>query len=71
MNLLKFVKKKEYIIYLLKTGQMYYTFDYSMSIAVFHHLSDSDFKIAISEMIRTLKPGGHGIITVWSVENQQ
>lgn len=47
-------------------------YDYAYSIAVFHHLSTDDNRIkSMNEIIRILKPGGHGIISVWSVENQQ
>ena len=48
------------------------TFDYAYSIAVFHHLStEENREKSMNEMIRVLKPGGHGIFSVWSVENQQ
>ena len=48
------------------------TFDYAYSIAVFHHFSTEDNrKKSMNEMIRVLKPGGHGMFSVWSVENQQ
>lgn len=47
-------------------------FDYAMSIAVFHHLaSDERRKRGLKEMIRVIKPGGSGIFSVWSIENQQ
>ena len=46
------------------------SFDYVLSVAVFHHLSDEDFVKAVNEMERVLKTEGEGIITVWSVENQ-
>ena len=44
------------------------TFDYALSIAVFHHLS-SDIRRynAMKEMIRILKPGGSGVVSVWGV----
>lgn len=46
-------------------------FDYAMSIAVFHHLSTKKRReSAIKEMIRILRPGGKGLISLWSVENQ-
>ena len=48
------------------------SFDYSIAIAVFHHLSNESRRIkAINEMIRVLKEGGKGLITFWSVENQE
>ncbi len=47
------------------------TYDFAMAIAVYHHMaSDEHRKTAIREMIRTLKPGGKGLFSVWSVENQ-
>jgi tRNA (uracil-5-)-methyltransferase TRM9 len=46
-------------------------FDYAMSIAVFHHLaSDLRRRHALKEMIRVIKPGGQGVFSVWSYENQ-
>lgn len=46
-------------------------FDYAMSIAVYHHLeNENGFIEAIEEMIRVLKIGGHGLVSVWSQENQ-
>ena len=48
------------------------SYDYAMAIAVYHHMaSDEHRKTAITEMIRTLKRGGKGIFSVWSVENQK
>lgn len=45
------------------------SFDYAFAIAVFHHLaSDSRRVKAIMEMIRILKSGGKGMISVWSLE---
>ena len=45
------------------------TFDYAMSVAVFHHLSTDIRRYkALKEMIRILKPGGKGMISVWSLE---
>ena len=47
------------------------TFDYGLSIAVFHHLDNpSRILLAVSEMIRVLKPGSECIFSVWSEENQ-
>lgn len=47
-------------------------FDYAMSIAVFHHLaSESRRRLALKEMIRVIKPGGQGVFSVWSYENQK
>lgn len=49
-----------------------YKFDFALSIAVFHHLASDDRRLnAISEMIRILKIDGLGIISVWSLENQE
>jgi len=48
------------------------TFNYVYSIAVFHHLDSEKRRItALREMIRVLKSGGEGLITLWSVENQE
>jgi len=45
--------------------------DYVFSIAVFHHLSTIERREkALKEMIRVLKPGKEGLISLWSVENQ-
>lgn len=45
------------------------SFEYAFAIAVFHHLSSESRRIrAIMEMIRILKPGGKGLISVWSLE---
>lgn len=47
------------------------TFDNAISIAVFHHLTSSERRMqAFEEMIRILKPGGRGLVTLWSMENQ-
>lgn len=44
-------------------------FDFAMSIAVIHHLSNTSRRIlAFQEMIRVLKPGGIGLLSVWSYE---
>ena len=48
------------------------TFDYAISIAVYHHMASNERRInAIGEMIRILKKGGKGLFSVWSVENQE
>ncbi|CAI9266511.1 unnamed protein product [Lactuca saligna] len=45
--------------------------DAAISIAVLHHLStESRRKKAIDELIRTVKKGGHVLITVWAVEQE-
>lgn len=45
------------------------TFDYLLSIAVFHHLASKSRRYkALKEMIRVLKSGGRGIFSVWGVE---
>jgi len=47
-------------------------FDYALAVAVFHHMADTSRRNqALSEMIRILKVGGHGIFSVWSIENQE
>tara|TARA_B110000908_G_C10209477_1_gene429438 strand:+ start:231 stop:875 length:645 start_codon:yes stop_codon:yes gene_type:complete len=47
------------------------TFDYAISIAVYHHMVTRERRYtAVEEMIRVLKPGATGLISVWSVENQ-
>ncbi|RNA26571.1 SDA1 -like protein [Brachionus plicatilis] len=46
-------------------------FDYSICIAVIHHLSTEERRIkSINEMIRILKPGGRCLITVWAKEQK-
>ena len=46
--------------------------DYVFSIAVFHHLATEERRImAFKEMIRVLKPGKEGLISLWSVGNQR
>jgi len=48
------------------------TFDYAMSVAVFHHMSNDMRRYkCLKEMIRILKPGGKGLFSVWSIENQE
>ena len=45
------------------------SFDYALSIAVFHHLaSDIRRYMAMKQMIRILKPGGKGLVSVWALE---
>lgn len=45
-------------------------FDSTMSIAVFHHLSTVDRRVAaIEEMVRLTKPSGSILIEVWALEN--
>ena len=46
------------------------SFDFVISIAVFHHLDNIHFTKALNEMKRVMKKGAHGLITIWSVENQ-
>lgn len=47
-------------------------FDYAMSIAVYHHLSNENGRVqALNEMLRVLKKNGEGLFSVWSVENQE
>lgn len=45
--------------------------DAAISIAVLHHLStDNRRKKAIEELLRVVKKGGHVLITVWAVEQE-
>ncbi len=42
-------------------------FDFVISIAVIHHIEDSEGRIkALKELYRVLKPGGEAFITVWN-----
>uniref|UniRef100_A0A6C0JBT1 Methyltransferase type 11 domain-containing protein n=1 Tax=viral metagenome TaxID=1070528 RepID=A0A6C0JBT1_9ZZZZ len=44
-------------------------YDFVISIAVFHHISDYKNRFnALYNMINMLKSGGKGLLTVWSVE---
>jgi SAM-dependent methyltransferase len=46
------------------------TFDFSMSIAVIHHLDKEEDRVkAVNELLRVIKPGGKLLITVWAFEN--
>lgn len=48
------------------------TFDYCMCVSVIHHLSTEERRsLCFREMVRVLKPGGHGILNVWSQECQE
>src|SRR4030042_6850274 len=43
------------------------SFDYSISLAVIHHIEDSEGRIqALKELYRVLKPGGEAFITIWN-----
>ena len=45
--------------------------DAAMSIAVLHHLSSVSRRMALLlEMVRLLKPGGRGLVTVWASEQE-
>lgn len=45
------------------------SFEFALSIAVFHHLSTEERRITgLKEMIRVLQPGGIGLLSLWSVE---
>lgn len=47
-------------------------FDYSMSIAVLHHLSSYERRMkALEEIIRITKPGGQILIQVWAKEQPE
>ena len=46
-------------------------FDFSISIAVIHHFSTIERRVAaISECLRVLKPGGRALIFVWAFEQE-
>ena len=46
-------------------------FDFALSIAVIHHLMlPEDRKISLSELVRTLKPGGQFLVFVWAQEQE-
>lgn len=43
-------------------------FDYTISIAVLHHLTTNEKRIAfLNELVRVMKHGGKSFITVWSI----
>ena len=44
---------------------------YSHGNTFFDKYKDKIYKKALEEMIRILKPGGQGMFSVWSVENQE
>ena len=47
-------------------------FDFSLSIAVIHHLRSADRRLAaIKEMLRVMKTGGEGLIFVWAFEDNK
>ena len=48
------------------------SFDYTMSVAVIHHLSTNEKRIkAIKELLRITKPGGKVFILVWALEQEE
>jgi ubiquinone/menaquinone biosynthesis C-methylase UbiE len=48
------------------------TFDYTISIAVIHHLSTHIDRIkAINELLRVTKKNGRILITVWAIEQEE
>jgi len=73
-KLLKICTKKSLPVILTDCCRLPFTdnsFDYAMSIAVYHHMvTEKRRNNAVKEMIRILKPGCFGLISVWSVENQ-
>ncbi|MBI4177595.1 MAG: class I SAM-dependent methyltransferase [Candidatus Aenigmarchaeota archaeon] len=43
------------------------TFDYALSVAVFHHLDSEDKRLkAFGEVFRVLKPNGIALVTAWN-----
>lgn len=47
------------------------SFDYCISIAVFHHLSTQESRDrALNNMISIIIPGGKGMVSVWAVEQE-
>ncbi|ORY15644.1 S-adenosyl-L-methionine-dependent methyltransferase [Rhizoclosmatium globosum] len=47
------------------------SFDFVVSIAVIHHFTSFDRRVAaVKELIRTLKPGGRVLIFVWALEQE-
>ena len=48
------------------------SFDYTMSIAVIHHLSSNEKRMkAVKELLRITKPGGKVFILVWALEQEE
>lgn len=48
------------------------SFDFSISIAVIHHFSSPERRIAaVREILRTVKPGGQILIFVWALEQEK
>jgi SAM-dependent methyltransferase len=48
------------------------SFDYTICIAVLHHLSTFERRSkALNEMLRVLKPGGKMLLSVWSYEQEE
>lgn len=46
--------------------------DHCISIAVIHHLASSERRLkALSEIVRTLRPGGTALIYVWALEQKR
>ena len=42
------------------------SFDWSISVATYHHLGGGEHQEALKELKRVLKPGGEAFITVWN-----
>lgn len=74
-KLLEICKKKELKVFNTDCCSLPFlsnSIDYIFSIAVFHHLATKERReTAFKEMIRVLKPGKEGLISLWSVENQK
>ena len=42
------------------------SFDWAISVAVYHHLMGGEHRAALEELRRVLKPGAEAFITVWN-----
>ncbi|KAI5309844.1 tRNA methyltransferase, has a role in tRNA modification [Ascosphaera atra] len=74
-NLLKFAKKHQphsaIVADNLSLPHPAHAFDFAISIAVVHHLSTPQRRVAaIKAILETLKPGGQALIYVWALEQK-